>query len=84
MKKFFDKCYDSYVKNQFTEDCSLGIIHELNIDDGINHEIDNFLQTCEDQSDLNNFKIYKALSLDRAKYTQIGHYPTTILNHEQL
>lgn len=62
----------------------MGIIHELDIDSGINHEIDSFLQTCEDQADTNNFKIYKALSLDRAKYTQIGHYPTTILNHEQL
>jgi hypothetical protein len=28
--------------------------------------------------------MYQALALDRAKYSQIGHYPTVILNHQQL
>lgn len=59
-------------------------MHDLDIDTSINTQIDNFLSTCQEQNDDENFRIYQALSLDRAKYTQIGHYPTVILNHQQI
>jgi hypothetical protein len=58
-------------------------MHDLDIDTSINSKIDSFLLNCAENDD-ENFKIYQKLALDRAKYQQIGHYPTVILNHQQL
>lgn len=84
VKKFYKNCFEVYSSSKYVEDCATGIIHDLNINDKVNSQIDHFLSTCAEQSDEDNFKLYQSLALDRAKYMQIGHYPTIISNHEQL
>lgn len=60
------------------------MMNSLDIDADINRQIDDFLSACKVQDEDSNFKLYQAMSLDRAKYMTIGHYPAFILNHEQV
>lgn len=82
---FEQQCLANYISTKYVEDCSTSIMQNLDLpEDDINNKIDFFLSSCDARDGESIYQLYQDLTIDRNKYRQIGHYPTVILNHQQL
>lgn len=82
---FEQQCLANYISTKYVEDCSTSIMQNLDLpEDDINNKIDFFLSSCDARDGESIYQLYQDLTIDRNKYRQIGHYPTVILNHQQV
>jgi hypothetical protein len=83
IRLFRERCLENYIRTNNAEDCANVILNGLNISASeISRRIDNFLETCG--GDGESLRLYQQFTLDEAKLRLLRHYPTIVLNHEQV